>query len=51
MNATNVKSESALGGTTNHVQQYGDIGMKNVMAVSNRKCNEYFQNIILRKKW
>ena len=40
--ATNVRSESALGGTTHQLQKYGRIGIANAAAVSDAKMNGYF---------
>ena len=40
--ATNDRSESALGGTTHQLQKYGRIGISNAAAVSNAKTNGYF---------
>ena len=40
--ATNDRSESALGGTTYQLQKYGCIGIANAAAVSNAKTNGYF---------
>jgi hypothetical protein len=41
--ATNDRSESALGGTTHQLQKYGHIGIANAAAVSNAKTNGYFR--------
>ena len=41
--ATNDRSESALGGTTHQLQQYGQIGITNAAAVSDAKTNGYFR--------
>jgi hypothetical protein len=41
--ATNDRSESALGGTTHQLQKYGRIGIANAAAVSNVKTNGYFR--------
>ncbi len=41
--ATNDRSESALGGTTQQLQQYGRIGITNAAAISNAKRNGYFR--------
>ena len=41
--ATNDRSESALGGTTHQLQQYGRIGIANAAAISNAKTNGYFR--------
>jgi hypothetical protein len=40
--ATNDRSESALGGTTHLLQKYGRIGITNAAAVSDAKMNGYF---------
>jgi hypothetical protein len=40
--ATNDRSESALGGTTQQLQQYGRIGIANAAAISDAKRNGYF---------
>jgi hypothetical protein len=40
--ATNDRSESALGGTTHQLQKYGRIGIANAAAVSDAKTNVYF---------
>ena len=40
--ATNDRSESALGGTTHQLQKYGRIGIANAAAVSDAKTNCYF---------
>jgi hypothetical protein len=40
--ATNDRSESALGGTTHQLQRYGRIGISNAAAISNAKTNDYF---------
>ena len=40
--ATNDRSESALGGTTHQLQKYGRIGIANAAAISNAKTNCYF---------
>jgi hypothetical protein len=40
--ATNDRSESALGGTTHQLQKYGRIGITNAAAVSDAKTNGYF---------
>ena len=40
--ATNDRSESALGGTTHQLQKYGRIGIANAAAISNAKRNGYF---------
>ncbi len=40
--ATNDRSESALGGTTHQLQKYGHIGLTNAAAVSDAKTNGYF---------
>jgi hypothetical protein len=40
--ATNDRSESALGGTTHQLQKYGRIGISNAAAVSDVKTNGYF---------
>jgi hypothetical protein len=40
--ATNDRSESALGGTTHQLQKYGRIGIANAVAVSDAKTNGYF---------
>jgi hypothetical protein len=40
--ATNDRSESALGGTTHQLQKYGRIGIANAAAVSDAKTNGYF---------
>ena len=39
--ATNDRSESALGGTTRQLQKYGRIGISNAAAVSGAKTNSY----------
>jgi hypothetical protein len=41
--ATNDRSESALGGMTHQLQKYGCIGLTNAAAVSNAKTNGYFR--------
>jgi hypothetical protein len=41
--ATNDRSESALGGTTHQLQKYRRIGIANAAAVSNAKTNVYFR--------
>ena len=41
--ATNDRSESALGGTTHQLQQYGRIGITNAAAMSDAKTNGYFR--------
>ena len=41
--ATNDRSESALGGTTHQLQKYGRIGISNAAAVSDAKTNGYFR--------
>jgi hypothetical protein len=40
--ATNDRSESALGGATHQLQKYGHIGLTNAAAISNAKTNDYF---------
>jgi len=40
--AMNDRSESALGGTTHQLQQYGRIGITNAAAASDAKTNGYF---------
>jgi hypothetical protein len=40
--ATNDRSESALGGTTHQLQKYGCIGINNAAAISDAKNNGYF---------
>jgi len=40
--ATNDRSENALGGTAHQLQKYGRIGIANAAAVSNAKTNGYF---------
>ncbi len=40
--ATNDRSEIALGGTTHQLQKYGRIGISNTAAVSDAKTNGYF---------
>jgi hypothetical protein len=42
LEATNDRSESALGGTTHQLQQYDCKGISNAAAVSNAKTNGYF---------
>ena len=42
LDATNDRSESALGGTTHQLQQYGRIDISNAAAVSDAKTNGYF---------
>ncbi len=41
--ATNDKAESALGGTTAHVQQFGQIALSSAGAVSDMKQNAYLK--------
>jgi hypothetical protein len=41
--ATNDRSESALGGMTHQLQKYGRIGLTNTAAVSDAKTNGYFR--------
>ena len=41
--ATYDRSESALGGTTHQLQQYGRIGIANAAAISDAKTNGYFR--------
>ena len=41
--ATNDRSESALGGTTHQLQKYGCIGIANAAAVSDAKTNVCFR--------
>jgi len=41
--ATNDRSESALGGTTHQLQQYGRIEIANAAAISDARTNGYFR--------
>ena len=44
--ATNDRSESALGGTTHQLQKYGRIGISNAAAISDDKTNGYFRRFL-----
>ena len=48
--ATNDRSESALGGATYQIQQYGRIGIPNAAAVSDMKRNGYFKRFCKKGK-
>ena len=45
--ATNDRSESALGGTTHQLQKYGRIGISNAAAISDAKTNGYFRRFLV----
>jgi hypothetical protein len=47
--ATNDRSESALGGTTHQLQKYGRIGISNAAAISDAKTNGYFRRFSVDK--
>ena len=44
--ATNDRSESAIGGTTHQQQKYGHIGIANAAAVSDAMMNDYFRRCL-----
>jgi hypothetical protein len=48
LDATNDRKESALGGTTHQLQQYGCIGISNAAAVSDAKTNGYFDQFTIK---
>ena len=48
--ATNDRSESALGGATYQIQQFGRIGIPNAAAVSDMKRNRYFDRFTKKGK-
>ena len=45
--ATNDRSESALGGTTHQLQKYSRIGISNAAAISDAKTNGYFRRFLV----